>query len=204
MARGAPGSRTPRNRRRLRAVVIGASAGGFEALRKIFSRLSPGLRAPVIVVLHSAAVEASLAESYARGSALPVSEATERTRIEPGRIYIAPAGYHLLVEKNEHFSLSVDERVRYSRPSVDVLFESAADVWRSALIGVIITGANDDGARGLAAIRSHQGVAIVQAPDDAEVPDMPAAAIKLAGADHVVKLSEIAPLINKLAGATAK
>lgn len=193
--------RTARNRRRLRAIVIGASAGGYEALRKVFGRLSPKLSAPVIVVLHSAPTEqTSLAQSYVRSATLPVTEAMERSRILPGHIYIAPAGYHLLIEKNEHFALSVDERVRYSRPSIDVLFESAAEVWRSALVGVVLTGANDDGAQGLAAIRSHRGIAVVQSPAEAEVPDMPAAAIKLAGADHVVKLSEIAPLLNKLAG----
>lgn len=193
-----------RNRRRLRAIVIGASAGGFDALRAIFGKLSPALRAPVIVVLHAAASDQStLAESFARVSKLPVIEAAERTRVNPGRIYLAPAGYHLLVEKNEHFSLSVDERVRYARPSIDVLFESAADVWRAALAGVILTGANDDGARGLAVIREHKGTAIVQSPVDAEVPEMPQAALKLAGADHVLKLSEIAPLLNKLTGAVS-
>lgn len=194
-----------RSRRRLRAVVIGASAGGFEALRVLLSKLSPDFRAPVIVVLHSAASEhTALAVSYSRISALPVSEAEERTRVEPGRVYVAPPGYHLLVEKNERFALSVDDRVCFARPSIDVLFESAADVWRSTLAGVILTGANDDGARGLAAIRSYHGLAIVQSPQDAEAPEMPAAALKIAGADHILKLDEIAALLNRLTGAPSR
>lgn len=194
-------ARPVRNRRRLRAIVVGASAGGFEALRFLLGKLSVRLRAPIIIVLHSAPVEQSaLAQSFSRYSVLPVVEAAERTRVEPGHVYLAPAGYHLLVERNEHFSLSVDERVRYARPSIDVLFESAADTWRAAVAGVVLTGANDDGARGLAAIRAHRGIAIVQSPEDAEVADMPQAALKLAGADHVLKLTEIPTLLNRLSG----
>lgn len=189
-------------RRRFRAVVIGASAGGFEALRGLLKNFSERFRPPIIVVLHVAATERStLAEGFSRVSRLPVREAGERMRIAPGHVYVAPAGYHLLIEKDERFALSVDERVSYSRPSIDVLFESAAEVWRAGLAGVILTGANEDGAKGLLALRSHQGTAIVQDPDEAESPEMPRAALKVAGADHVLKLAEIAPLLNRLAGA---
>ncbi|HUP91492.1 MAG TPA: chemotaxis protein CheB [Solimonas sp.] len=192
---------TAGNRRKLRAFVVGASAGGVGALRTLLGALSERLRTPLIVVLHTAADDhAGLCRMYARVCPLPVVEAQERCRIEPQRVYLAPPGYHLLVEKNEHFSLSTEAKVRYVRPSIDVLFESAADAWRNAVIGVVLTGANDDGARGLLRIRQRGGVGIVQSPDDAEVPEMPAAALRLAGADHVVELAGIAPLLNRLAG----
>jgi two-component system, chemotaxis family, protein-glutamate methylesterase/glutaminase len=194
--------RPVRSRRLLRAIVVGASAGGYEALNRVLAGLSPRLRTPLIVVLHIAASDnSSVAESFGRSCPLPVVEAGGRTRVMPGHVHVAPPGYHLLVEHGERFALSVDERVRYSRPSIDVLFESAADVWRAAVAGVVLTGANDDGAQGLATIRSHGGIGIVQAPDDAEVSIMPAAALKLAGADHVVTLGELAPLLNRLSGA---
>lgn len=192
-------------RRRLRGIVVGASAGGIAALRELLGGLSPQLRTPVIIVLHSAASDHhGLALSLGRGCPLPVAEAVERARIEPGHIYIAPPGYHLLVERNERFALSVDDRVCYVRPAADVLFESAADVWRGGTVGVVLTGANEDGAKGLATIRSRRGIAIVQEPGDAESPEMPAAALRLAGADHVVPLAGIAGLINRLAGVEAR
>jgi two-component system, chemotaxis family, protein-glutamate methylesterase/glutaminase len=196
-------SKPVRSRRRLRAVLVGASAGGFEAISRLLRALSPELRPPLIIVLHSAATEhSSLAESLARRCALPVLEAGERQRVMPGRVYVAPAGYHLLIGDNEHFALSVDSRVRFARPSIDVLFESAADAWRGAVAAVLLTGANDDGARGLAAVREHGGIGIVQAPDEAEAPEMPTAALKLAGADYVLRLAEIAPMIHHLSGVT--
>lgn len=192
------------NRRKFRACVIGASAGGVTALRTLLGGLSERFRPPVIVVLHTAADDhLGLCRMYGRVCPLPVVEAQERRRVEPRQVYMAPPGYHLLVEKNERFSLSADDKVRYVRPSIDVLFQSAADAWRNALVGVVLTGANDDGARGLKSVRERGGIGVVQSPSEAEVPDMPAAALRLAGADYAVKLEDIAPLLNRLAGVEA-
>ena len=205
MALRQPGTR---NRRKLRAVVIGASAGGINALRKLLRGLAADFRPPVIIVLHSASSDhSSLAASFSQICALPVSEAAERSRVEPRHVYLAPPGYHLLVERHEQkdrFALSVDDRVCFVRPAVDVLFESAADLWRAGVVGVVLTGANDDGARGAAAIRASKGRVIVQSPEEAESPEMPAAALRIAGADHVLKLAQIAPLLNSYSDGTAK
>ncbi len=190
------------NRRRLRALLVGASSGGVHAIGALLKGLAPAFKPSVVVVQHVAPDHSSLAQVYARSAHVPVVEATARVRIEPRHVYVAPPGYHLLVEKSERFALSVDEKVRWSRPSIDVLFESAADVWGALAIGVILTGANDDGARGLAALRSRGGKAIVQQPEDAESPAMPRAALAAAGADFVLPLNEIAPCINHLAGLT--
>lgn len=193
-----------RSRRKLRGCVIAASAGGYSALCTLFAGLSARFNPCVIAVLHSASDNhEALAASFARVCALPVTQACARERIRPRHVYIAPPGYHLLVEKNERFSLSMDEKVCYVRPSADVLFEAAVDAWGAAMIGVVLTGANEDGARGLQQVRARGGRAIVQSPVDAEVPQMPEAALRIAGADHVLRLEEIAPLLNRLAGAAA-
>jgi two-component system chemotaxis response regulator CheB len=134
----------------------------------------------------------------AAGSAVPVVEAESRQPLVKGCAYLAPPGYHLLIEPGPRATLSMDEKVCHVRPSADVLFASAADVWRSGLIGVVLTGANEDGAAGMAAIRSRKGLAVVQKPEEAEMREMPEATLRLAGADHVLSLAEIAPLLNRL------
>lgn len=124
--------------------------------------------------------------------------AIARQPVEGGRVYVAPPAYHMLVERGPRLALSVDDRVCYVRPSADVLFESAADVWGQGVIGVILTGANEDGARGLQAIRSRKGLGIIQDPAEAEMAAMPRSALELAGADHVLPLVEIGSLLNQL------
>lgn len=167
------------------------------ALRQLLSGLAPTLQAPVVAVCHTASEDPSLLlQALASASPLPVREAQERHPPLPGTVSVAPGGYHLLIERDGRFALSVDGRVRYSRPSIDVLFESAARCHGPALIGVVLTGANDDGAAGLAAIRSRGGLAVVQDPGEAEVPTMPQAAIQRAGADHITTLAGIAALLN--------
>lgn len=181
------------------AIVIGCSAGGVDALQVIISRLSADVRQPILVCCHSRSDTVNmLCEVLGRSSPLPVTEAVERQSVHPGVIYLAPTGYHLLVESDLHFALSTDPRVNYVRPSIDVLFQSAADVWLDGLIGVILTGANADGAAGLSRIRQLGGTAIVQAPAHAAAPAMPQAALDIAGADYCVALSDIAPLLNRL------
>ena len=181
------------------AVVIGCSAGGVHALRVMLGGLNHQLPVPVIIVCHTASEDdtSMLAEVLRHHTRLPVVEAEERHLPQPGVIHLAPAGYHLLIEADGCFGLSVDERVCYCRPAIDVLFETAAAYYRQQLIGVVLTGANDDGAQGLKAIRQQQGKGIVQQPQDAEAPAMPEAALRIAGADHVVALGDIAALINR-------
>lgn len=189
---------------RYRAVVVGASLGGFHALRMLFASLHRGFPWPVIAVLHTATEDLSnMAQLYAARTPLNVSEAPERVVPQAGNVYLAPGGMHLLIESDGRFAFSTEARVNFSRPSIDVLFDSAADVYRSGLIGVVLTGANDDGARGLSAIRSRGGLAIVQNPASAEAPCMPAAALDIAGADYVLDLEQLGPLLNRLAGLEA-
>ncbi len=185
--------------RRYEAIVMAASSGGIDALRAVLGALEARLRVPVLIVQHTASENGQgLCELFAAVSAIPVVEAEPRQPIVGGCAYLAPPGYHLLVEAGPRVALSVDEKVCHVRPSADVLFESAADVWRSALIAVVLTGSNNDGAAGMAAVRSRKGLGIVQQPDEAEMREMPEAALRVAGADHVLRLAAIGPLLNQL------
>ena len=178
---------------------MAASTGGIDALRTVLRALHPRLRVPVLMVQHTASGDGqALCELLAAASAIPVVEAESRQPIIGGCAYLAPPGYHLLVEAGPRAALSMDEKVCHVRPSANVLFESAADVWRGGLIGVVLTGANDDGAAGMVAIRGRKGLSVVQQPEEAEMRDMPDATLRLAGADHVLTLADIAPLLNQL------
>ncbi len=181
------------------ALVVGCSTGGVHALGTLLAGLAPELQVPVIVVCHTGSEDVEmLREVLALKSSLPVVEASERYPPQPGTVHLAPAGYHLLIEADGCFALSVDARVCFSRPAIDVLFDSAAAHYGAQLIGLVLTGANEDGALGLKAIRERRGLAIVQAPEDAVAPEMPQAALRIAGADHTAALTDIAPLINRL------
>jgi len=181
------------------AIVMGCSAGGFTALQRMLPRLDARLRVPVVVCCHTGSPDVSLlVELLGRSSTLPVAEARERALAEPGIVHVAPSGYHLLVEEDFHFSLSVDAKVAFARPAIDVLFETAADAWGDRLVGVLMTGANADGAHGLAAIRRAGGFAVVQDPDDAESKAMPLAGLHVAGADACLPLDAIAMNLNEL------
>ena len=185
------------------AVVIGASAGGVEAL----SALLPALRAaspPVLVVLHLPRERPSLLVNvFQPRCAVEVREAQDKDPIEPGVVYFAPPDYHLLVEGDGQIALSVDDLVNYSRPSVDVLFESAADVYGSRLLGMILTGASDDGAAGLASIHQAGGWTVVQRPELAHTRLMVDAALRRTPVDFVLTLEEMADMLRSLAGAGA-
>jgi two-component system, chemotaxis family, protein-glutamate methylesterase/glutaminase len=181
------------------AIAIGCSAGGVDALKTVLGGLDAALRQTILVCCHSSSDTVDLlCEVLGRVSPLPVTEAKERHAARAGVVHLAPSGYHLLVENNLHFALSVDPRVNHVRPSIDVMFTSAAEVWQKALVGVVLTGGNADGAKGLQRIRELGGVAIVQSPEDAEAPTMPRAALEIAGADHCVALNDMAPLLNRL------
>lgn len=181
------------------AIVMGCSAGGVDALKAVLGGLDGSLRQTILVCCHSSSDTVDLlCEVLGRASPLPVVEAKERHPVRAGAVYLAPSGYHLLVESDLHFSLSVDPRVNHARPSIDVMFTTAAEVWQDALIGVVLTGGNADGSMGLRRIRELGGMGIVQSPDDAQAPAMPRAALEVAGADHCVELNDIAPLLNRL------
>jgi two-component system, chemotaxis family, protein-glutamate methylesterase/glutaminase len=184
---------------RVEAVVIGASAGGVEALSEILPALPATFRPALLIVLHLPRERPSLlVEIYEKRCALPVREAEDKEPVEPGTVYFAPPDYHMLVEKSRQIALSTDEPVHYSRPSVDVLFESAADVYGERLLGIILTGANEDGAAGLHAIHRAGGVTVVQQPDSAKVPLMVVSALQRNPADFVLSLPEIGALLRGL------
>lgn len=158
-------------------VVIGGSKGGMRALQVVLGTLPAGFPVPVAVALHREKGSGDeLVTLVQKSTPLIVAEPEDKEPIVPGRVYLAPPDYHLLVD-GSHFALSIDELVEYARPSIDVLFESAAEVYRERLIGVILTGGNQDGACGLAAISASGGPTVVQDPATAEAPSMPAAAI---------------------------
>jgi two-component system, chemotaxis family, protein-glutamate methylesterase/glutaminase len=156
-------------------VVIGTSAGGLEAMCTLLRQLPASLNLAVLVVQHRSRDSEALCEVLQDCSALPIQDIVDKEPIVRGRVYLAPPDYHVLVEE-DHFSLAVDEPVAYSRPSIDVAFESAADAWGARLVGIVLTGANSDGSRGLRRVRDAGGLALVQVPASAEVGVMPAAA----------------------------
>jgi two-component system chemotaxis response regulator CheB len=183
----------------IEAIVIGASAGGVEALLTLLGPLRQGFVLPIIVVLHlPEAGRSQLADVFARKVSLPVLEARDKTRIEPGTLYFAGPGYHLSVERDRNLSLSLEDRVHYSRPAIDYLFESAADAYGPALAAVLLTGANRDGARGLAQVKQRGGLTIVQDPDEAQVATMPLAALDISAPDHILPLRGIGRLFVEL------
>jgi two-component system chemotaxis response regulator CheB len=173
-------------------IVLGASSGGFKALQSILRALPKTFPLPLGVVLHRHKESDNLLEiSLQRECALPVMEVVDKVAIQAGRVYVAPPDYHLLAEAT-HFSLSTDELVQYARPSIDVLFESAAQVFGKNVIGVVLTGASQDGARGAAEIVKHGGKVIVQDPATAECPTMPGAALASTRTSFVLPLDQIA------------
>ncbi len=184
--------RTPMRPPGIDAIVIGASAGGVDALSTVLPALPARLAACVLVVLHLPRQRPSLlADIFAPKCALPVHEAHDKETPLPGHIYLAPPDYHLLVDAGPALALSIDPPVRFSRPSIDVLFESAADVYRERLLGVVLTGANADGADGLAAVLRAGGQGWVQAPGDAHVSAMPEAALRRSPGAETADLGEI-------------
>lgn len=187
-------------RNRIDGVVMGASAGGVEALAVLLPALPATFRPALFIVLHLPRERPSLlVEIFARRCARPIREADDKEPIEPGTVYFAAPDYHMLLEKNRQIALSADEPVHYSRPSIDVLFESAADVYGDRLLGIILTGGNEDGAAGLHAIHEAGGVIVVQQPDSAKVPLMVVSALQRGPADFVLSLPEIAQLLGALA-----
>ncbi|WP_417692391.1 chemotaxis protein CheB [Pseudomonas sp.] len=190
---------THRSRSPIQAVVVGASAGGVEALLKVFGQLPKGFGVPILVVLHLPDErDSQMAQVFGHRLAIPVQEAQDKQNIQPGTLYVASPGYHLSVEADRSLSLSLEEPVHHSRPSIDVLFESAADAFGPNLLAVVLTGANNDGAQGLARVRELGGITVVQDPDEAQVSTMPEAALALQEPDHILTLQGIGQLLAAL------
>ena len=183
----------------IEAVVIGTSAGGLAALGVLVSGLAAEGRLPLLVVQHVPPhAPTQLAEIFQRKTALRVKEAEDKEPVVAGTLYFAVPGYHLLVEQDFSLSLSQDDPVHFSRPAIDVLFESAADAWGSRLMGILLTGANEDGAAGLEAIHRAGGLTVVQDPQEAEVATMPAAALQRFTPDYILPLRDIHLLLREM------
>lgn len=180
-------------------VVVGGSWGGLDALGQVISPLDEGCAFALAVALHRASTspEGALVSYLQARCRLPVAEAEDKDAIEPGRLYLAPADYHLLVEPGR-FALSIDAPVHYSRPSIDVLFESAADAYADKAVAVVLTGANDDGCRGLRHVKRRGGATLVQDPSTAVRREMPDAAIATGAVDKVLALDQITAVLNEL------
>ena len=184
-----------------RLIVIGGSWGGTRAAATILSGLPADFGAPIVIAQHRAAdsVGEPMTNFLASRSALPVIEVEDKDVIEGGCVYLAPADYHLLIEPGS-FALSTDQPVQFSRPSIDVLFDSAADSYGAWAVGVLLTGANEDGARGLGRLKRAGAMTIVQEPSTAERAEMPQAAVKRGAATLVLPLEDIARHLIEIDG----
>lgn len=185
-------------------IVVGTSAGGLAALQVLLPGLAEEFPSPLVVVQHrSREAGSSLCDFLQKSSRLPVTEPEDKEPILPGRVYLAPRDYHLLIEKG-NFALSTEAPVYFARPSIDVLFDSAADAYGEQVVGVILTGANADGARGLSRIKAEGGLALVQEPSTAQAREMPEAAIAATSVDRILPLGEVAPFLNNLCHPAAR
>jgi two-component system chemotaxis response regulator CheB len=186
-----------KNKAEKTTVVIGGSAGSFPIVNRILEGIRPDYRMPLIFCLHRLRDKREgFKEALEIKSKVPVSEPDDKSLALPGHAYVAPANYHLLMEDATHFALATSELVQYSRPSIDVLFESAADVCGRQLIAVLLSGANRDGAAGMRHIQRRGGLLIVQDPEESSMRTMPEAALQAAKVDYVLKTQEIIQLLN--------
>jgi two-component system chemotaxis response regulator CheB len=184
---------------RVQAVVVGGSAGGIEAMLTLLPAVPSGCRVPILVVLHLPRERQSLLpQIFSSHCARPVKEAEDKETIIPGTVYTAAPDHHLQVDEGPRLSLCYDEPINWSRPSIDALFSSAADVYRETLMAVLLSGGNQDGAAGLLEVREHGGVTVVQDPTTAICPTMPKEAIRLGLPDAVLNLEEMKTLLQAL------
>jgi two-component system chemotaxis response regulator CheB len=190
---------------RIDAIVIGTSAGGVEALTRILPSIPATLAAAILIVVHVPRERPSLlGEIFRAKCKLHVDEAVDKADIKPGTIYFAPPDYHMLVDRGPQIALSVDDVVQFSRPSIDVLFESAADIYGARLLGVLLTGGNEDGAAGMAYIAQCGGSTILQDPAEAIAAAMPEGALKVMKPTHILRLDDIRNLLMALATKLAR
>lgn len=188
---------------RYELLVIGGSAGSLEVLLHILPLLQKDLPLAIVIVVHRKNGESLLVDLLSDKTSWPVQEAEEKEPIRPRTIYVAPSDYHLLIEADKTISLDVSEKVHYSRPSIDVSFETAAEAYHSSVIAVLLSGANADGAQGLQQIKSRGGLTIVQDPAEAAVSYMPQQAIDRTAVDYIATAAEIVAIINRLAGGSS-
>jgi len=182
-----------------KAVVIGGSAGSFQGVTKILSQLPQSFDLPIIMCLHRLKhVRNGFVEALCIKSIRPVTEPIDKESIKKGGIYLAPANYHLSVELGNSFSLSTEEMVNNSRPAIDITLETAAYVYRHKLVGVLLSGANRDGALGMMKIKQKGGLTIVQEPEECMIDTMPKSAMQLTQIDHVLKIDEIVNFLSEL------
>lgn len=183
------------------AIVIGGSAGALDALAVILPALPPEFPVPVAIVLHVPANRPSLLASVLGARcALPVREVEDKEPIAAATIFVAPPNYHLLIERQHTFALSVDDPIHFSRPSIDALFESAADAYGDRLLAVLLAGASEDGAPGLTRVKARGGTVVVQEPATARAPEMPNAALRLGAVDHVLAPAAIGAFLAEAGG----
>ena len=182
-----------------KVLIIGGSAGSLDVLMKILPVLKVLNDFAMVIVLHrKSAEDSTLEELIAVKTSVPVKEVEDKIPLLPGSIYIAPSDYHLLFEKNGLLSLDTSEKINYSRPSIDVSFESAADAYGNSLIGILLSGANSDGTEGLKAIKNTGGKTVVQDPKDADIPFMPRNAVQHTNPDYILNAEEIGTLITMI------
>lgn len=183
--------------RDIQLIVIGGSAGSLQPVLRILTYLKADFSIPVLLVLHrNNQFDSSLKELLSAKISLTPKEVEEKEKIRSGFVYICPADYHVLIEKDHTLSLDISEKINFSRPSIDVVFESAAAVYANKLVSILLSGANADGTEGLVQVKKHGGIAVVQQPEDAVVSYMPANALRKIQADYILSSNEIAGFLN--------
>lgn len=186
-------------------IVIGASAGGVAAMLYLFKVLPASFSIPIVALLHMPDNrDSNLAEVFQHWVAMRVKEAEDKESVLPGNLYFAPPGYHLSIEEERVFSLSCEPPINYSRPAIDILMESAAYAYGESLVGVLLTGANYDGAKGLMEIKKAGGITLVQDPNEAQSADMPREAINYQKPDYILSLGEIKNMLLELGEVNAR
>jgi len=182
-----------------KAIIIGGSAGSFQVIAKILASINNDFKYPVIIALHRLKhVRKGFVETLALQSNLPIIEPMDKDKIKPGNAYIAPANYHLYVELNDTFALSTEPMVHHSRPAIDLTFLSAAYVYKNLVLGIILSGANKDGAYGLMHLKEQGGTTIIQDPSEAQVDTMPKAALERLKPDYILNTEQIIEFLNNL------
>lgn len=185
--------------KKCKAFIIGGSAGSLEVLLKVLPAVDPNLSFPIVIVIHRKhGADSLLPGLLSSRTAMPVKEADEKEMLVPGSIYIAPSDYHLLIEMDHTFSLDYSEKVNYSRPAIDVTFQTGAEAFKEELVCLLLSGSNSDGVNGLATVKQWGGIAVIQDPDSAQVAYMPEQARKNVHIDRILRIEEIAAFINLL------
>lgn len=182
-----------------KAVVIGGSAGSFQVMVKLLSSIPADFPLPIIIASHRLKhIKSGFVEALSLKSIKKIEEPEDKESIKKGRVYLAPANYHLSVELGNTFSLSTEEMVNNSRPAIDITFETCAYLYKEKLIGILLTGANKDGALGMKAVKDYGGLTIVQDPLECAMDTMPRAAMNATQIDHVLKVQELITFFNRL------